>query len=85
MSNEVNKILLNDERSLPEIWNACNDAEKDWLRRELKKKFRCTDVTVWNWTKGNTTPPSFNDRELIARIVNRGLKVNTTAGSLFPR
>lgn len=79
--NENNSI---DKRTFPEIWSNCNNAERDGLKKSLLKKFKCTTVTIWNWTKGNTVPPSRNDRESIARILNSKLNINVTAESLFP-
>ena len=84
MSNEVNEILEIDKRSLPEIWANLNDAEKSDLRDKLMKKFGCTTVTVWNWTNGNTTPPSIFDREIIAKVVKSRLRLNVTPETLFP-
>lgn len=82
--SQSNEKKSTDKRTLPEIWSGCNDLERDGLKRCFLKKFKCTTVTIWNWTKGNTVPPSRNDRESIARILNSKLNINVTAESLFP-
>lgn len=83
MSHEVNSIILIDKRSIKEIWDSCSAGEKESIRRALKEKFKRSKVTIWHWVNGITAPTSINDRELIARIINKKLGIYVTPETLF--
>ncbi len=79
-SKEIKTI---DARTFPEIWESLSSVDRETLQYKLINALHCTRQTIWNYSKGNTTPTHIVKKE-VASVVSKMTGTKCHPNYLFP-